>query len=81
MEVETEKEACLYAEGDYDGVRYSSREIAGSDEFFIFAGFQRKHREFVDSVLSGIEKTSSPFRDALKTMKVCESILAQSILV
>ena len=81
VEVETEKEACLYAEGDYDGVRYSSREIAGSDEFFIFAGFQRKHREFVDSVLSGIEKTSSPFRDALKTMKVCESILAQSILV
>lgn len=79
-EVELEKEAYLYEEGDYNGIRYDSKQVAGSNELFVYGGFLNKHREFIDSVLSSIEKTSSPFSDALKTMKVCETILAQSLL-
>ena len=79
-EVEIEKEAYLYAEGDYEGVRYDSKVISGSDELYVYGGFQRKNREFINSLLSGKEETSSPFSDALKTMKVCETILAQALI-
>ena len=79
-DVELEKEAFIYAEGDYDGVRYDSKEIAGGDELFVYGGFQRKNREFINSILSGKHETTSPFSDALKTMEVCETILAQALL-
>ena len=36
--------------------------------------------EFVDSILTGIDSTSSPFRDAVKTMEVAEMVLAGSLL-
>jgi predicted dehydrogenase len=79
-EVEVEKEAYLYTEGDYEGVKYDSREIAGSDELYVYGGFRNKSREFINSLLSGKEETSSPFSDALKTMHVCETILAQALM-
>jgi len=79
-EVELEKEAFLYEEGNYEGKRYDTKAVAGSDELTVFGGFQRKHREFIDSILSGKEKTSSPFSDTLKTMEVCQTILAQELL-
>lgn len=79
-EVELEKEAFVYADGDYEGVRYDSKEIAGSNELFVYGGFQRKNREFINSILKGKEETSSPFKDALKTMEVCETILAQALI-
>ncbi len=79
-EVEPEKEGFLYADGDYAGQRYDAKEIAGSTELYIYGGFREKNREFIASIRSGTEKTSSPFRDVLQTMKVCESILAQTIL-
>ncbi len=79
-EVELEKEGYVYADGDYNGFRYDSQEIAGSSELFVYGGFQRKNREFIDSILRGKEETSSPFRDVLKTMEVCETILAQALI-
>lgn len=79
-EVDIEKEAFVYSDGDTKGVRYDTTEIAGSNEFYVYGGFQRKSREFVNSLLSGVEETSSPFRDALKTMEVCENILAKATL-
>jgi predicted dehydrogenase len=79
-EAEPEKEGYLYANGDEAGIRYDSKTIAGSDELFVYGGFQKKNREFIDSILSGIDVTSSPFRDALKTMNICETILAQNTL-
>ncbi len=79
-EVELEKEAFVYADGDYEGVRYDSKEIAGSNELFVYGGFQKKNREFINSILTGKEETSSPFKDALKTMEVCETILAQALI-
>lgn len=78
-EVDPEVEAFLYAEGN-TGQRYDAKHLAGSEELYVYGGFLNKNREFIDSVRSGKESTSSPFRDVLKTMKVCESILAQTIL-
>ncbi|HTF17364.1 MAG TPA: Gfo/Idh/MocA family oxidoreductase [Chryseolinea sp.] len=79
-EVDLEKEGYVYADGDVNGVRYDTKEVAGSDELFVYGGFQRKSREFINSLFSGQEETSSPFRDALKTMEVCETILAQALI-
>lgn len=79
-EVEPEKEARIFADGNYEGELLDSKLVAGSDDLIVYGGFLKKHREFIDSVISGIEQTSSPFSDTLKTMKVCESILAQSLL-
>jgi len=79
-DAEVEGKAYLYADGDYKGVEYDTREVAGSDETRVFGGFETKNREFIDSLKTGKEVTSSPFRDCVKTMEVADIILAQAIL-
>jgi virulence factor len=78
-EAEHEGKGRLWAEGDAAGVEYDTREVAGSDELFVFGGFRAKHREFLDAVKSGTQPGSN-FADALKTMEVAEKILAQDLL-
>lgn len=78
-EAEHEADGRLYADGDTRGVRYGTREAAGSDELFVYGGFQAKHREFIDSVRDG-RLPSSHFGDAVKTMEVAAKILAQGLL-
>ena len=70
----------LYADGDYDGKEFHAFDVAGSDQNYVFGGFRAKNREFIDSLKSGKEVTTSPFRDTVKTMEVCETILAQALL-
>ncbi|MGW5363613.1 Gfo/Idh/MocA family protein [Actinopolymorpha pittospori] len=79
-DADPEGQARLFADGDTEGTMYDTRTVAGSDELHVYGGFRRKNREFVDSLLAGEELTSSPFRDALKTMEVAEQILAQAVL-
>lgn len=79
-DADPEARARLFADGDAEGRTYDTRTVAGSDELHVYGGFQNKNREFVDSLLTGRELTSSPFRDALKTMEVAEQILAQAVL-
>ena len=79
-DAEVEAKAYLYADGDYEGVEYDTQKVAGSDESYVFGGFRQKNREFIDSLKSKKELTSSPFRDCLKTMEVAETILANSLL-
>jgi predicted dehydrogenase len=79
-DAEVEGKAFLYEEGDYSGKCYDAKEVAGSDDLFVYGGFRAKNREFIDSLLAGKELTSSPFRDTLKTIEVAEAILAQSLL-
>ena len=79
VEAEHEGKAHLYADGDVEGVTYDTREVAGSDELYIFGGFQAKNREFIDSVKRGTQP-SSCFADAVKTMEIAERILAQALL-
>jgi virulence factor len=80
VDADLEGKAQLYMNGDTRGEEYDAREVAGSDELFVYAGFQAKNREFIDSLKYGTEMTTSPFRDCLKTMEVAEKILAQALL-
>jgi virulence factor len=80
VDAEVEGAAWIYAGGDYDGKRFEATEVAGSDELFVYGGFQAKHREFIDVLRGRAERTSSPFSDTVKTMEVAETILAQDLL-
>ncbi len=53
VEAEPEDKGVLYADGDTQGRWYDTRAFAGSDELFVFGGFQAKNREFIDAVKSG----------------------------
>ncbi len=79
VEAEHEGKGHLYADGDTRGIDYDTREVAGSDEFYVYGGFQAKNREFIDCLKAGTQP-SSCFADALKTMEVAEKILAQATL-
>lgn len=69
----------LYADGDYAGQTFDTRQVAGSDEFHVYAGFAGKNREFIDC-LKARKLPGSHFGDAVKTMELAERILAQSLL-
>ena len=79
-DAEVEAKAYLYSDGDYDGVEYDTKQVAGSDEFYVYAGFYAKNCEFIESLRAGKELTSSPFSDCLETMEVAETILGQALL-
>jgi len=79
-DAEAENKAYLYADGDYEGKCFDTKEVAGSDEFHVFAGFAAKNREFIDSLKKGKNLCSSPFSDALKSMEICQKILANAVL-
>ena len=78
-EAEHENKGRLYADGDIHGTEFDTRTVAGSNENYVYGGFQAKHREFIDAIK---QKTlpSSHFGDAVKTMEVAEMILAQALL-
>ena len=78
-EAEHEGKGRLYADGDTEGQEYDARAVAGSDELYVYGGFQAKHREFLDCLRQG-KQPSSSFADALKTMEVAERILAAALL-
>jgi predicted dehydrogenase len=80
VDADIEGKARLYARGDVGGQEYDTREVAGSDDYYVFGGFRAKNREFIESLKHGKDVTSSPFRDCLKTMEVAERILAQALL-
>lgn len=79
VEAEHEGKGVIYADGDTQGIVYDTREVAGSDEVYVFGGFRAKNREFIDAVKSGAQP-GSHFGDAVKTMEVAEKILAQALL-
>ncbi len=78
-EVELENKGYLYADGITRGSEYDSREVAGSDELYIYGGFLAKNREYINAVKAGTQPESH-FGDAVKTMEVAETILAQTLL-
>ena len=78
-EAEHEQKGRLYADGDTQGIEFDTRQMAGSDENYVFGGFQAKNREFIDAVKNK-RLPSSHFGDAVKTMEVAEIILAQTLL-
>ena len=78
-EAEHEGQGVLYADGDAQGMTYDTREVAGSDELYIYGGFQAKHREFLDCLRTRT-LPQSHFGDAFKTMHAADTILAQALL-
>jgi len=78
-DVELEGKGYLYADGNTTPVVYDAKEEAGSDQIWVYGGFQAKNREFIDAVKTG-GQTGSNFADALKTMEVAHEILARSFL-
>jgi predicted dehydrogenase len=78
-DAEHEGKGYLYADGDTKGAEYDTREVAGSNENYVFGGFQAKNREFIDAIKAG-KQPGSNFSDAVKTMEVAERILAKSLL-
>lgn len=75
-EFDPEGSGTLYADGDIVGEPFDTHAVSGSDELFVYGGFQAKSREFLDSVRAGT-LPSSHFGDALKTMEIAERILAR----
>ena len=57
VDAEVEGAAWVYADGDYEGKRFDAKEVAGSDELFVYGGFQAKHREFIDVLRGRAERT------------------------
>lgn len=78
-EADPEGKAAIYKEGDTAGEWYETREFSGSDQNFIYGGFQAKNREFIEALRGG-RRPGSSFSDAVKTMEVAERILAQGLL-
>jgi predicted dehydrogenase len=78
-EAEHETRGTLYADGDTKGVTFDTREVAGSDQLFVFGGFQAKNREFIDCVKEK-RLPGSHFGDAVKTMEVAERIQAAALM-
>ena len=72
--------AHVYADADTKGTQYTAQDVAGSKDLYVFGGFKAKNREFIDSLKTGKEVTSSPFRDCVKTMEIAEKILAQALV-
>ncbi|MGC8972264.1 MAG: Gfo/Idh/MocA family protein [bacterium] len=79
VEADPEDKGRVYKDGDIIGIEYDTKEVAGSSEFYIYAGFQAKNREFIEC-LKAKKQPSSNFSDALKTMEIAEKILAKSLL-
>jgi len=79
VEAEHENKAVLYADGDLNGVVYTTQEAAGSNEFYVYTGVLAKCREFVDCCRKGT-RPDSDFADAYETMKAASQILAKDAL-
>lgn len=77
--VNPEEGAQLYADGDTSGIPYSTTEVANSNDFFVYGGFQAKNREFLEAVRQGT-LPSSHFGEAVKTMDIAHRILAKAAL-
>ena len=62
------------------GVEYDCFEVAGGTTKWEEFGFRDKNLEFIDSLKTGEDVTTSPFRDCIKTMEIAEKILAMALL-
>lgn len=78
-EAEHENKGALFVDGDTNGVWFDTREFSGSNELYVFGGFQAKNREFIDAVKNGTQPPSC-FADAVKTTEIAEKILALDVL-
>ena len=79
IEAEHETGGRLYADGSLAPTAYDAAGCAGSDEFHVLTGVKAAARDFVNACLYG-GRPMCDFSDAVKTMKVAETILAKALL-
>jgi len=79
VEAEHEGKGVLYADGDTQGASFDTREVAGSDQLWGYAGFRDKNREFLDCLRTR-SLPGSHFGDAVKTMELADRVLAMDLL-
>ena len=78
VEAEHEGKGYLYADGNTKGVEYDTRQVAGSNENFVFGGFQAKNREFIDGVKSGQQPSPSRMDTSPASLPESDSCLFES---
>lgn len=79
IEAEHEQKGYLYADGNLTPVEYDAAKCAGSDAFHVSTGVLAAAQDFVNCCLHGGQPMSN-FSDTVKTMKIADTILAQSLL-
>lgn len=78
-EADLEGEGRIFADGDVVGTPYDAAKVAGSDAFNVLCGFRAKSADFLESVRTGRQPSSS-FADALKTMEIAERLHAADLI-
>ena len=76
---EHENKARLFAENDAVGKEFDTKQMADSDDFYVYTGIYSLVRDFIE----GIKLNKQPdacFESSLKTMEIAETILAQALL-
>ena len=76
---EHEDKALLFAKGDVTGIRFDTKQVAGSSEFHVYTGVSALVRDFIDGIKTG-QQPQACFQNSLKTMEIAEIILAQALL-
>ena len=71
--VDPEKEAVIYRDGNEDGEILKTDEVAGSNEFFKYAGFYFENKHFIECVKTKTLPETN-FSDAVKTMELVDKI-------
>ncbi len=76
--VDANSVARIYSGNNEEGQTLSATEVAESDEFRVFYGFEAENRHFIDCVKSGSDPSSS-MADAVRTMELADTIYASSM--
>jgi predicted dehydrogenase len=79
VEAEHETKGYMYTDGNLTPTEFSATEVAGSEDNYIFTGVLAAADDFVNCCING-GRPMCAFENAVKTMKVAEVILAQSLL-
>jgi predicted dehydrogenase len=79
VEAEHEGKGYMYTDGNLTPHIFDAAEAAGSKEFYIYTGVLAAAEDFVNCCLNGGEPGCS-FQNSLNTVKIAETILAQSLL-
>jgi len=64
--------------GEADVTELTAAGVAGSDEFRVYYGFKAQSEHFIRSILAGTQPQPS-FEDSVKTMELCDRILASDL--
>jgi virulence factor len=77
--VDPDSHGMLYSDEYPDGKKYTSAEIANSDEYLKKTGFLQENRHFLDCIKENRQPVTN-FSDCIKTMKLIDRLQSQNHL-